>query len=143
MTGLPKLDQLLRTTDSQLTRLASDELEIGLRAARQALNGVEDWRVAGGRYQTAKEAYAAAIGLISLVRQRGTDGLGRLKIRLEHLRQMLEALSVIGSTSVPTEHEIAALARALRKARGCPERMPEEDWFRAEQILRSSHRVPG
>jgi hypothetical protein len=33
--------------------------------------------------------------------------------------------------------DIAALAYELWQARGCPEGSPEEDWFRAAEILRS------
>ena len=34
-------------------------------------------------------------------------------------------------------HEIATLAHALWRARGCPEGSPDEDWFRAAQELRA------
>lgn len=39
-----------------------------------------------------------------------------------------------------TNHQsVAALAYELWQGRGCPEGSPEEDWFRAEQALRSGH----
>jgi hypothetical protein len=61
--------------------------------------------------------------------------------RLEHLREMLEGLSVLGSTPTPTRENIAPLARALWKARGCPEGSPEDDWFRAERALKSQREL--
>ncbi len=35
----------------------------------------------------------------------------------------------------PLEEQIAALANALWRERGCPEGSPELDWFQAEQQL--------
>jgi hypothetical protein len=35
--------------------------------------------------------------------------------------------------------DIAALARELWQARGCPDGSPDEDWFHAVEILRSRH----
>ena len=49
---------------------------------------------------------------------------------------MLELYSAIGSTPTPAEDEIPTLARAVWRARGCPEGLPEEDWFRAERALK-------
>jgi hypothetical protein len=37
------------------------------------------------------------------------------------------------------EQDIAALAYELWQGRRCPEGSPEEDWFRAEEALRSRH----
>lgn len=37
----------------------------------------------------------------------------------------------------PLSEQIAALAYALWKERGCPDGNPEEDWFRAEQEIRT------
>ena len=39
--------------------------------------------------------------------------------------------------SRPTQEEIAALAYSLWQARGCPEGMPDEDWFNAEKVLKA------
>jgi len=38
-------------------------------------------------------------------------------------------------TARPTAEDIAALARELWVARGCPEGSPETDWFQAEEQL--------
>jgi hypothetical protein len=39
--------------------------------------------------------------------------------------------------SRPTQEEIAALAYSLWEARGCPEGVPDEDWFNAEKALKA------
>ena len=36
----------------------------------------------------------------------------------------------------PTDHEIAALAYRLWTERGCPGGSPDDDWFRAEALLK-------
>jgi hypothetical protein len=36
------------------------------------------------------------------------------------------------------QEEIAALAYSLWQSRGCPEGTPDEDWFNAEEILRTN-----
>jgi hypothetical protein len=40
-------------------------------------------------------------------------------------------------TSRPASQDIAMLAHALWEERGCPNGCPEEDWYRAEEIIRS------
>jgi hypothetical protein len=64
----------------------------------------------------------------------------------EHSRQALEhserahqmTQSTAGHGVVTFGHdEIAALAHALWRARGCPEGSPEVDWLRAAEQLRS------
>jgi hypothetical protein len=61
MTGLAKLDQ-----PHFLIRLANNELEIGVREARQALTFADDWE---GHYRTAKEAYSEAVHLMATVKK--------------------------------------------------------------------------
>jgi hypothetical protein len=41
----------------------------------------------------------------------------------------------------PTHEQIAALAKILWVARGCPEGSPEVDWFEAEQQLREKQQA--
>jgi hypothetical protein len=65
------------------------------------------------------------------------DERSRVESKLNRLQRMLEALATIGSKPAPAEDEIAALARAVWEARGCPEGLPEEDWFRAERALKA------
>lgn len=38
-----------------------------------------------------------------------------------------------GLSATPTADEVAALARKLWEARGCPEGSPEQDWYEAER----------
>jgi hypothetical protein len=52
------------------------------------------------------------------------------------------AQEVPEAESQPTNEQIAALAHALWIERGCPEGTPEEDWFQAEERLRTAVRVP-
>ena len=37
-----------------------------------------------------------------------------------------------------THEQIAAIARDLWRARGCPAGSPERDWFEAEEILKAN-----
>jgi hypothetical protein len=65
----------------------------------------------------------------------------------EHSRQALEhSQDAHEQTQAPTighgiaafgHDDIAALARELWQARGCPDGSPQEDWFRAVEELRS------
>ncbi len=40
-----------------------------------------------------------------------------------------------------TEEQIAALAKKLWEARGCPEGSPEVDWFTAEKLVLMKHKT--
>ena len=133
-----KFDQLRIKTEIQLVQLIDAELDRGTRDARQALKFADTWPVAEECYRRAKRVYATAARLIPVVATITEDERIRVESRLEHLQGMLEALSAIGSTPAPAEDEIAALARAVWEARGCPEGLPEEDWFRAERALKES-----
>jgi hypothetical protein len=128
-----KFDELRIKTEEQLVQLIQNELERGIRSAQQALQS----DVAGEWYLRANRAYAEASRLIPLAVEMADDQRNRVESRLDHLRGMLEALAAFGSTPSPAEDEIAALARAFWHARGCPEGLPEEDWFRAERALRT------
>ena len=138
MAELSKFDELRIKTGKQLVQLINNELDLGIRDARQALKSADTWAAAEERYVRAKRAYAEVSLLIPLVAEITEDERGRAERSLEHLHRMLEALSSIGSTpTTPTEGEIAALARILWEARGCPEGLPQEDWFRAERALKT------
>ena len=134
MTSLPKFDELRLKTDRQLIQLLNSELDLGICYAHQALKSGDNRAIAKNHHIAAKRAYREASRLIFLAGEMGQDQRHGLDSKLEHLREMLEPLSAIGST--PTNDEIAALARALWKARGCPEGLPEEDWFQAERALK-------
>ena len=143
MVGLSKFEELRTKTDKQLIQLIGSELDLGMRVARHALKSADALTGAVNEsYFKAEQAHAKVSRLIRLAYEVTRDELNSLEARLEHLREMLGALAAIGST--PTENKIAALAHVLWKARGCPEGMPEADWFRAEQVLKplaESHTV--
>jgi hypothetical protein len=137
MAELSKFDELRIKTEWQLVQLINIELDRGIRDASQALRSADIWAIAEESYLRAKAAYAEAALLIPLIAVIPEDERTRVESRMEHLKGMLEALSSIGSTPMPAEDEVAALARALWEARGCPEGLPEDDWFRAERALKS------
>jgi hypothetical protein len=137
MTGQSKFDELRLKTDRQLVRLADAEINLGIRDAHEALESAENWASAERHYRLAQRAYAQANRLIRLANDSSEAGLNRVESRLEYLREVLEGLSVLGASAPPAVDSTPALARALWKARDCPEGSPEEDWFRAERALRS------
>jgi hypothetical protein len=53
------------------------------------------------------------------------------------------AQEVPAAESPATNKQIAALAHALWIERGCPEGTPEEDWFQAEERLRTAGQSKG
>ena len=138
MVEVSKFDELRTKTGQQLVQLIRNELDQGGRDARQALKSADTWTAGEASYLRAKRAYAEVSLLIPLVVTEITeDERSRAEKGLKHLQGMLEALSAIGSTPTPTENEIAVLARTLWEARGCPEGLAQEDWFRAERALKT------
>jgi hypothetical protein len=140
MADISKLDELRVKTNKQLLQIINNGLELGIRHARQALKSADTWDAAEYGYSRAKKAYGEGSKLITLIDEITGEEWSKVKARLGHLRGMLEALSGIGSMPSPTEDKIAALARALWEAKGCPEGLPEEDWFRAERALKGPNR---
>ena len=134
MTGLSKFDELRLKTDRQLIQLLNSELDLGICYAHQALKSADNRAIAKNHHIAAKRAYAEVSRLIFLADEIAQDERHGLDSKLERLREMLKPLSAIGST--PTNDDIAELARALWKARGCPEGLPEQDWFQAERALK-------
>lgn len=130
-----KFNKIRIKTEMQLVQLIKVELDLGIQDARQALKSADTLLVREECNRRANRAYAKAARLIPLVAEITEDEQSRMEARLEDLQRMLEALSAIGSTRTPAEDEIAALARAVWEARGCPQGLPEEDWFRAERAL--------
>jgi len=135
MAELSKFDELRIKTEKQLIQLINNELDRGIRHASQALRSVDSWAVVQECHRRAKRAYAEASHWIPLVAEITAEERGRCEAMLEHLREMVEGLSVLGSA--PAGDSIPALARVLWKARGCPEGSAEEDWFQAERALKS------
>ncbi len=139
-----KYDELRLKTDRQLIHLANTELDLGIRDAREALQVAENWASARGHYRLAERAHAQAARLIGLTGDIGPTGgdIGNdervsVAARLAHLREVLEGLSVLSAPAGPAGDKTPALARALWKAKGCPEGSAEEDWFQAERVLQS------
>ena len=132
-----KFDELRMKTEMQLVQLINIELDLGIQDARQALKSADTWPVREECSRRANRAYARASRLLPLVVEITQDERRRVESRLERLLRMLEALSAIRPTSTPAEDEIATLARAVWEARGCPQGLPEEDWFRAERALKT------
>jgi hypothetical protein len=139
MVELSKFDELRLKTGRELVHLIKRELDLGIREAREALSA-ETWAGAQNHYIRAQRAYAKASYLIPLVGEI-PDHQPERPETLEHLREMLDALVVLASTSTPAADSVSALARALWKARGCPEGSPEDDWYRAEQALKSQREL--
>jgi hypothetical protein len=136
MAGTSKFDELRLKTDRQLIQIANTELDLGIRDAHRALKSAENWVSAERHYWFAERAHAQASLLLHLAGDSRAVELGSVESRMEYLREMLDGLSVLESTATPAEDTTSALARALWKARGCPEGLPEEDWFRAERALK-------
>ena len=136
MAVLCRFDELRMKTDEQLLQVLHDALALGLREARHALKSAGAWAVSQDRFLRAKRLCAEASRLIPLTGEIPEEERNRLDAGLAHLREMLEGLSVLGHPA-PSGETIPALARALWKARGCPEGSAEEDWFQAERALQS------
>jgi HAMP domain-containing protein len=132
-----KFDKLRIKTEMQLVQLINAELDLGIRDARQGLKSIDTRAIVEGCHRRAKRASVRVARLIPLVAEITEDERNRVESKLNRLQRMLEALTTIGSTPTPAEDEIAALARAVWEARGCPEGLPEEDWFRAERALKA------
>ena len=132
-----RFDKLRIKTEMQLIHLIKTELSLGIQEARQALKSADTSPVREACSRRAYKAYALAARLLRLVVEITEDERSRVESRLEHLQRMLEALSAIRSTSTAAEDEIATLAHAVREARGSPEGLSEEDWFRAERALKT------
>src|ERR1700683_1670495 len=97
MIGTPKFDELRLKTDRQLIHLANAELDLAIRNAHQALASAEDWAFAERHFLWAEKSYVQASRLIRLANV-GEQEWDRLESRMGFLREMLSALSVIGST---------------------------------------------
>jgi DUF2934 family protein len=142
--GLCRFDELRFKTDRELLLLIESSIEFGLRCACTALNPSDDFTSARRNCQMARRACDEAVRLLFLLGEDNQDERCRLEPRLESLQEMVQSMSFISSTTTaigsPTtasEEAIAGLARALWKARNCPEGSAEEDWLKAERVLKS------
>ncbi len=133
-----KFDQLRIKTETQLLRVINAELDLGLRDTHQALKFIDTLADAETYRHRANRAYATVSRLLPLVVEITGEERSKMQAKLNRLQKMLEALSAVGSNLTPAEDDIAVLARAVWEARGCPEGVPEEDWFRAERALKAN-----
>jgi Protein of unknown function (DUF2934) len=140
MIELSKFHELRSKTDKQLVQIIENGLDLGIRHASQALSSADTWEAAEKCRHRAKTAYSQMSRLLPLVVEITSDERRRVESRLDHLKRLLDSLSAIGSTSTPTEDQIAALAQSLWEARGRPQGLPEQDWFLAERALKSQKR---
>jgi hypothetical protein len=134
MIEVTKLEELSSKTDRQLAQLASNELDFGTRAALEALTSAGNPPSADKSYAAARAALQEAGRVMALLGQKQDRNL---ESRRERLGKMLETFLAIGSAASPSEAAVADLARVMWEARGCPEGVPEDDWFRAENALKS------
>lgn len=134
---LSKLGALRAKTDQQLIHFINKRLELGLHLASAALESAGNSATVRESHAIAERAYAEAAALLPLVAAiTGAERSG-LESSLERLRELLDRLSTRGPLPPRNERAIAELARSFWKARGCPEGSAEEDWYRAEQQLRT------
>jgi len=94
-----KYDELRLKTDSQLIQIANTEVDLGIRAAHAALESAENWRSAERHYLVAEGAYAQASRLIRLADDICADERRGVEFGLSRLREVLEGLSVLDSTT--------------------------------------------
>ena len=136
MAVLCRFDELRVKTDKELLQVVNSTLDRGVREVSHALRSGDNRAIAEDYYLRAKAACAEAARLVPLIGQMVGEEPTGVEAKLEHLEKMLEAFTVAGPAPAPSEDQIATFARALWKARGCPEGLPDEDWFRAERVLR-------
>jgi len=140
MNKTTKFDELRFKTDNQLIRLVNHELDFGICCALEALRHLDDSAVAGHRYTAAQRACTNSQRLLRLAGEIPANDRIELESKLTHLRGLLALVSATPCEPIaacePSEENISALAHTLWKARGCPEGLPEEDWFCAERVLK-------
>ncbi len=136
MNALTKFDELRFKTDQQLIRLVSRELDLGICYALEALRLSDDLIAAQRAYAPAQQAQTNSQRLLRLAGEIPANDRVELESKLAHLRGLLALACEANTVCEPSEDHIASLAHALWKARGCPEGVPEEDWFCTERVLK-------
>jgi hypothetical protein len=132
---LCKYDELRLKTDTELIQVIDRELTLALNFVFQAVDSLDHLGFPGRSYFQAERACADADRLIPVLYGNAVEQ-ARLAARAEHLWKILEQIADIDSHQTPRENDVAAIARSLWRARGCPEGAAEEDWFWAERVLR-------
>lgn len=133
MSEMFRFDELTQKTDRQMVRLITRELHRGIQSAQNALLSLGTRASIEQDCVVARNAFVEINRLTPLVGQIPAEERSRIEPGLQHLREMVEGLAVLGSR--PKRDDVLVLARALWKARDCREGSPEEDWFRAERTL--------
>jgi len=135
-----KFDELRFKTDNQLIRLVNHELDFGICYALEALRLFDGSAAARQRYASAQYACTNSQRLLRLAGEIPANDRIGLESKLAHLRGLLDLVSDRPSAPIPprepNEENISTLAHALWEARGCPEGLPEDDWFCAERVLK-------
>ena len=95
-----KFDELRTQTDRKLIRIIDNDLDLGIRAARQALNSAGSWTVSAEQsYSRAERAHAEVSRLLPLMYGVARDELDKWEVRLRHLGELLKALAAICSSA--------------------------------------------
>jgi hypothetical protein len=139
---LCKFDELRLKTDTELIQVIERELDLALSSVFQAVDSLDRLGFPGRFYFHAERACADACRLIPMVYDNPVERV-RLAARAEHLWKILDRIADSDRHQDPSENDIAAIARSLWHARGCPEGVAEEDWFWAERVLKMRAQAAG
>jgi hypothetical protein len=112
MDELSKFDELRRKTDNELVHVFTDDLRMGLAAARKALKSTDDLASARESYLRAKRAYTEVSRLLPVTYEITENERIGLQLRLTRLRAMLDTLSRLDYAHHPSEKDMAALVTA-------------------------------
>src|SRR5215472_15171877 len=105
MGKLSKFDELRLKTDKELVLLLNNDVELGLAAARAALNCIDDLSSAVRNYAKAKKSHAEVSRLLPLAYEIASDERARLELRLDQLARMLETLQSLDSGIHPAKED--------------------------------------
>src|SRR6266576_1823031 len=92
--GFSKFEELRTKTDQQLIRIVDSDLELGIRAARQALNSAHRSTATAEQSRSRAERVRDEVSrLLPLMYEVAADELDRWKARLAQLGDLLKALA--------------------------------------------------
>jgi hypothetical protein len=98
MLGFSKFEELRNKTDQQLIRIIDSDLDLGIRAARQALNSAGRCTVSAEQSRSrAERGHDEVSRLLPLMYEVAGDELDRWEARLVQLGDLLKALAAIPS----------------------------------------------
>ena len=94
--GFSKFEELRTKTDQQLIRIIDRDLDLGIRAARQALNSADRWTVSAEQSRSRAERGRDEVSsLLPLMHEVAGEELDRWEARLLQLGDLLKALGAI------------------------------------------------